>query len=261
MSTPPAPPPPAAPVLVDIYAAAAHARLTHNLQLAPATIRQWLSRGHLTRHPHTANGLAVVDLNELDHRLTTRQQTRRRACRAALTSPRRGHRGQPPPAGGPPMQPQLVQYMLNDYDVRLITAQHRSQLDAGTMNAPSAGETYPAVVVRTWHGGLLNLQVLLDGNVAYWATSRPSGTTPGTWSTSTPTDQDEPAPWQAIMLHFRHRHLPEPLQEISAQCSALALDMVKQLPDDPELLAGLRCLLQAKDCFVRAAAQTMDHQR
>lgn len=29
--------------------------------------------------------------------------------------------------------------------------------------------------------------------------------------------------------------------------------MVDQLPDGPELTAGLRKLLEAKDCFVRAA--------
>jgi hypothetical protein len=35
--------------------------------------------------------------------------------------------------------------------------------------------------------------------------------------------------------------------------SALAAQLVRQLPDGPELTAGLRKLLEAKDCFVRAA--------
>lgn len=33
----------------------------------------------------------------------------------------------------------------------------------------------------------------------------------------------------------------------------VALNMVEGLPDSPELTAGLRKLLEAKDCFVRAA--------
>jgi hypothetical protein len=39
----------------------------------------------------------------------------------------------------------------------------------------------------------------------------------------------------------------------SADVAALAKTMVEGLPDGPELSAGLRKLLEAKDCFVRAA--------
>jgi hypothetical protein len=46
-------------------------------------------------------------------------------------------------------------------------------------------------------------------------------------------------------------NLPERLASISWACEALAADMVWELPDGPELTAGLRLLLQAKDCFVR----------
>ena len=53
---------------------------------------------------------------------------------------------------------------------------------------------------------------------------------------------------------FAYSHLPEgPLRDTSAACSALACSMVNALPDGPELSAGLRKLLEAKDCFVRAA--------
>jgi hypothetical protein len=56
-----------------------------------------------------------------------------------------------------------------------------------------------------------------------------------------------------ILRYFEFEHLPEHLQEISRPCAVLATDMVRALPDGPELTAGMRKLLEAKDCFVRAA--------
>lgn len=53
---------------------------------------------------------------------------------------------------------------------------------------------------------------------------------------------------------FAFDHLPDgPLRETSARVAGLAGIMVRNLPDGPELTAGLRKLLEAKDCFVRAA--------
>lgn len=53
---------------------------------------------------------------------------------------------------------------------------------------------------------------------------------------------------------FAFAHLPAGLiRETSAVCAGLAEVMVAMLPDGPELSAGLRKLLEAKDCFVRAA--------
>jgi hypothetical protein len=53
---------------------------------------------------------------------------------------------------------------------------------------------------------------------------------------------------------FGYSHLPEGLlRDTSAACNSLACAMVRTLPDGPELSAGLRKLLEAKDCFVRAA--------
>jgi peptidoglycan hydrolase-like protein with peptidoglycan-binding domain len=43
------------------------------------------------------------------------------------------------------------------------------------------------------------------------------------------------------------------LQSISASVGELAAEMDDVLPDGPEKSAGLRKLLEAKDCFVRAA--------
>lgn len=58
---------------------------------------------------------------------------------------------------------------------------------------------------------------------------------------------------QQIMRHFTYDHLPPHLQDISRGACHLAGNMVTSLPDGPELTAGLRKLLEAKDCFVRAA--------
>lgn len=53
---------------------------------------------------------------------------------------------------------------------------------------------------------------------------------------------------------FRYSHLPEgKIRDTSAYMASFADSMVRQLPDGPELSAGLRKLLEAKDCFVRAA--------
>lgn len=57
----------------------------------------------------------------------------------------------------------------------------------------------------------------------------------------------------ALLRYFEYDHLPEHLQVVSRPCSELAHAMVDQIADGPELTAGLRLLLQAKDCFVRAA--------
>lgn len=52
---------------------------------------------------------------------------------------------------------------------------------------------------------------------------------------------------------FAYDHLREELRPISQASAELAQTMVDNLPDGPELSAGLRKLLEAKDCFVRAA--------
>lgn len=56
-----------------------------------------------------------------------------------------------------------------------------------------------------------------------------------------------------IMRYFEFAHLPPHLQAVSRDVYALASSMEAQLPDGPEKSAGLRKLLEAKDCFVRAA--------
>lgn len=65
--------------------------------------------------------------------------------------------------------------------------------------------------------------------------------------------QDRHPGVQQIARYFAYEHLPPRLKEVSRGCALLAADMIRELPDGPELTTGLRKLLEAKDCFVRAA--------
>lgn len=51
---------------------------------------------------------------------------------------------------------------------------------------------------------------------------------------------------------FDYKHLPAPLQVVSKKFHDIAWDMEQSLPDSAEKSAGMRKLLEAKDCFVRA---------
>jgi hypothetical protein len=55
------------------------------------------------------------------------------------------------------------------------------------------------------------------------------------------------------MRYFESDHLPDGLSDVSTRCRVLAEWMDQMLVDSPEKSAGLRKLLEAKDCFVRAA--------
>ncbi len=57
----------------------------------------------------------------------------------------------------------------------------------------------------------------------------------------------------AIMKYFVYEHFPPHLQEVSRAIYRTAIKMESELPAGPEKSAGLRKLLEAKDCFVRAA--------
>lgn len=52
---------------------------------------------------------------------------------------------------------------------------------------------------------------------------------------------------------LEYAHLPADLQTISAPFSELAESLLAKLQDGPELSAGLRKLVEAKDCAVRQA--------
>ena len=53
--------------------------------------------------------------------------------------------------------------------------------------------------------------------------------------------------------YFRYDHLPAKLQEVSKPIAELAEKLNASLPDGAEKSTGMRKLLEAKDCFVRAA--------
>lgn len=55
-----------------------------------------------------------------------------------------------------------------------------------------------------------------------------------------------------MMQFFAYNHLPTHLQEISKPFGDLAQQIVDTLPANAERTAGLRKLLEAKDCIVRA---------
>lgn len=57
---------------------------------------------------------------------------------------------------------------------------------------------------------------------------------------------------RAILEFFNFEHLPQHLQDVSEPFHNLAWDMATKF-DGAELTVGLRKLLEAKDCMVRAA--------
>ncbi len=57
---------------------------------------------------------------------------------------------------------------------------------------------------------------------------------------------------EPMLQFFTYAHLPAHLQAVSKPFGELAEQMVCELPRNPERSAGLRKLLEAKDCAVRA---------
>jgi hypothetical protein len=56
-----------------------------------------------------------------------------------------------------------------------------------------------------------------------------------------------------ILKYFRYEHLPPELQKISKPFHDIAYEIFGELTPSAETSAGLRKLLEAKDCAVRAA--------
>ena len=63
------------------------------------------------------------------------------------------------------------------------------------------------------------------------------------------------------MRFFAFDHLPKDLRRVSQPVAELAAQMDAELPGGPEKSAGLRKLLEAKDCFVRAAIEDPQEER
>ena len=62
-----------------------------------------------------------------------------------------------------------------------------------------------------------------------------------------------------IMKHFAYEHLPPKLQAVSKPIGDLARLMDEDLPDCREKSTGLRKLLEAKDCLVRAKLEDKEN--
>lgn len=75
--------------------------------------------------------------------------------------------------------PEVVLYRLSQYDAAEITALRTTHGIEG--NAVQAGESYPALIVRRWTYGRVNLRVMLDGPDDLWAPERRYGDEPGQW--------------------------------------------------------------------------------
>lgn len=86
----------------------------------------------------------------------------------------------------------IVLYVLSAQDAaainsrRIEVAQQTIGMTAHRLgNEAREGQLYPAMVVATFGGPTVNLQVLLDGSDSYWATSRAEtdadGREPGRW--------------------------------------------------------------------------------
>lgn len=85
-----------------------------------------------------------------------------------------------------------VHYRASAYDADRINKRRKDAYKSGSYaeengtiahvgNDVAEGQIFPAIVVRVWSGSV-NLQVLLDGNDTYWATSRSEGEDPGQWA-------------------------------------------------------------------------------
>lgn len=63
----------------------------------------------------------------------------------------------------------------------------------------------------------------------------------------------------ALLRWFEYDHLPPHLRGVSREIGEVAQALVSDYGlEGPEVTTGLRKLLEAKDCFVRAAVENAD---
>lgn len=106
-------------------------------------------------------------------------------------------------------------------------------------NQVQEGQVYPAVVVRDWDeaSGTVNLQVLLDGNDTYWATSRLPGYGPGTWCWPPVLVTAEPrTPYIGAPVHYVSYGTPG--GEFARSCRAAWITEVTQVEVNEQNPAG-----------------------
>jgi hypothetical protein len=66
----------------------------------------------------------------------------------------------------------IVKYKLNQSDADNINT--TAKYEGKAANSASAGDVFPAMIVRTWgdtEESAVQLQVFIDGNFIFWATS------------------------------------------------------------------------------------------
>ncbi len=68
-------------------------------------------------------------------------------------------------------------------------------------------------------------------------------------------------PTADMLRFFEYDHLSAPLREVSGQFCVLAEWIAGHLEPGPEKTAGMRKLLEAKDCAVRAALNDTGESR
>jgi hypothetical protein len=71
-------------------------------------------------------------------------------------------------------------------------------------------------------------------------------------------DGRHPSTQHMMRMLAPNPNLSGPLFNTAQNFQNLANSLTAQLPDSPELTAGLRKLLEAKDCFVRAQVFNVD---
>ena len=64
-----------------------------------------------------------------------------------------------------------------------------------------------------------------------------------------------------MLKWFRSEHLPPELRQVSLPVQELAQKLDTMLAEGPEKTAGMRKLLEAKDCFVRALLEAKESGR
>lgn len=79
--------------------------------------------------------------------------------------------------------------------------------------------------------------------------------TTGTTPTPSPTKSPIPAGPSPLLQFFTYTHLPPDLQEVSKPFCELAANLETRFASTAEKTAGLRKLLEAKDCFVRCLVE------
>jgi hypothetical protein len=57
---------------------------------------------------------------------------------------------------------------------------------------------------------------------------------------------------------FEYSHLPYEIREVAEHIAHIAHEISDMIPDHPQLVLGLQKLIEAKDCFVRAAIAARD---